>query len=143
MSGGAMFSTSVRRISVLLVDDSATIRERLFGLLNEVDGVDVVGQAADAQEGVEAVRALEPDVVILDVRMPGGGGFHFLKELRASSLAPTVIVLTNYPYSGYRKRAAELGAAYFYDKATEFQRVVELLGELSAGGEETPGREGP
>jgi DNA-binding NarL/FixJ family response regulator len=116
---------------VLIVDDSSVIRQRLVGLLEEASGIDVVGEATDGTEGLELATALNPDVVVLDIRMPGMGGIELLERLRASNASTTAMVLTNFPYPIYRKRCAELGAHYFFDKSTEFNEAVEMLRGLS------------
>ena len=112
---------------VLVVDDSAIIRERLQGILDDVHGVTVVGEAEDGRQAVEMVEALQPDVVILDIRMQGGSGIDALEQIKRIEPAPVVAILTNYPYSQYRDRCAALGADFFFDKSTEFARLAEVL----------------
>ncbi len=118
---------------ILLVDDSPVVRERLAALLAEVEGVEVVGQAQDAPEAIAAIRALQPDVVTLDIRMPGGNGIDALAEVKKLRPTPVVIMLTNYPYPQYRKKCLDAGADYFLDKSTEFEQVAQILERL--GGE--------
>ena len=112
---------------VLVVDDSAIIRERLHGILDDLHGVTVVGEAEDGRQAVEMVEALQPDVVILDIRMHGGSGIEALEQIKRIEPAPVVAILTNYPYSQYRDRCAALGADFFFDKSTEFARIAEAL----------------
>src|SRR5213593_2900127 len=93
-------------IRTLVVDDERLARERLAGFLARLDGIDVVGQA---QDGIEALRLIEserPDLVFLDVQMPGMDGFEVLKALRAP--APHVVFAT--AYDEYAIRAFEVGA---------------------------------
>lgn len=123
----------VTELKVLIVDDSATIRVRLAGLLAEIEKVEVVGEAANAREGLELARSLRPDVVTLDVRMPGQSGLEVISRIKQLQPSPTVIVLTNFPYPAYRNRALELGADFFFDKTTELHEVVEVVG--NAGGD--------
>ncbi len=115
---------------ILLVDDSPVVRERLAALLAEVEGVEVVGQAQDAPEAVAAIRALQPDVVTLDIRMPGGNGIDALAEVKKLQPTPVIIMLTNYPYPQYRKKCLDAGADYFLDKSTEFEQVAQILKRL-------------
>lgn len=122
-------------LQVVIIDDSVVIRQRLVGLLGEVHGVEVSGVATDGFEGLDTIRKLRPDVVILDIRMPGMGGIELLETLQADdNPSPTIIVLTNFPYPAYRKRCQELGAEYFFDKSTEFAAAVEVLQEMSTNG---------
>ena len=123
------------RLTVLIVDDSVVVRERLRALLSEVEGVRVVGEAAGIREARTAVRAVRPDVVILDVRMPDGSGIDLLADLKREVTAPRVIVLTNYPHPQYRRRCLDAGAELFLDKSAEFHRVAEAL---SGGATEEP-----
>ena len=115
---------------VFIIDDSAIVRERLIAMLAEVEGVEIVGHAEDAFSAIEGVRVLIPDVVILDIAMPGASGIYALEKIRCEKPAPTVIMLTNYSYPQYRKRCADSGAAFFFDKSTEFERVPEVLKAL-------------
>jgi DNA-binding NarL/FixJ family response regulator len=115
---------------VLIADDSDAIAERLAAMLAGVDGIEVVGRAGTVTETARAVRRLAPDVVILDIQMPGGSGIDILDGMKTDGIAPVVIVLTNHPYPPYRKRCLESGARFFLDKSTEFEKVVEVLGSL-------------
>ena len=101
--------TSNKKLAVFVVDDSAFIRERLPAMLAEITGVEVIGQAADGIEAVNSIKELKPDVVVLDIRMPGKNGMEVLQELKKFEPAPCVIILTNYPYPQYRKNASTWG----------------------------------
>ena len=114
-------------MKVFIADDSALVRERLAALISEIEGVEVVGQAEDAPEVLEGIQQLRPDVVILDIRMPGNNGIQVLEAIKRSTAAPVVIMLTAFPYPQYRKKCLEAGAEYFFDKATEFEQVAEVL----------------
>ncbi len=121
------------QVRVLIVDDSVVIRQRLSSMLAELAGVAVVGEAVDGREGLELTESLGPDVVFVDIRMPGIGGIELLGRLKTDKAAPIVIVLTNYPYPAYQKRCRELGADYFFDKSTEFEAAIDVLRGLVAG----------
>lgn len=117
-------------MKVLIADDSALVRERLAALISELEVVELVGLAGNAHETLEAIQRLKPDIVTLDIRMPGSNGIQVLKAIKMSPSAPVVIMLTAFPYPQYRKKCLELGADYFLDKATEFDRVTEVLRQL-------------
>jgi CheY-like chemotaxis protein len=122
-------------VNVLVVDDSAAIRDRLVEMVSDLEGT---VQAAEAQNGWEAVayvRDSAPDVVILDLRMPGLNGFDVLKQIKRLQSCPVVIMLTNYASPRYERKCTELGADYFLDKATQFTAVPELLRSLAGGGD--------
>ena len=124
---GRIMTTPARGKRVLVVDDSTVIRERLSGILNELEGITIVGEAEDGRAAVTMVEDLRPDVVILDIRMSGGSGMEALEQIKSLDPAPVVAILTNYPYSQYRDRCAALGADFFFDKSTEFVRIGEAL----------------
>jgi YesN/AraC family two-component response regulator len=126
-------------LKVFIADDSALVRERLAALISEIEGAEVVGQAGDAPEAFEGIQHLRPDVVILDIRMPENNGIQVLEAIKKSAAAPVVIMLTAFPYPQYRKKCLEAGAEYFFDKATEFEQVAEVLKKIqdSTTGEPT------
>jgi DNA-binding NarL/FixJ family response regulator len=115
-------------VRVLIADDSVIVRERLVSMLSEFSGIEIVGQARDATEAIDAIRRLRPDVVILDIRMPGGSGIDVLRAIKKGRKAvPRVIMLTNFPYSQYRKKCMDAGADFFFDKSSEFENVAHVL----------------
>jgi len=114
-------------ITLAVIDDSAAIRRRVVGMVNQIDGVRLVGEAEDALEGLDLIREAKPDVVILDIRMTNRSGIGLLEDLKYDTYMPIIIVLTNYPYVAYRQRCLQLGARYFFDKTTEFVRVAEVV----------------
>jgi YesN/AraC family two-component response regulator len=118
-------------LKVMIADDSALVRERLAALVSDLEDVELVGQASDAPEAIEIVQRLKPEVVILDVRMPGGNGIQVLEAIKKRNRAPVVIILTAFPYPQYRKKCLEAGAEYFFDKATEFERVAQVIEQLA------------
>jgi len=99
-------------------------------LINIAD-VEIVGQANNAQDAIQFISEAKPDVVILDIRMPGKSGIEVLKDIRDKKLPIRVIMLTNYPYPQYRKKCEELGADYFFDKVTEIEEIPTLIEELA------------
>ena len=118
-------------MKVLIVDDSKIVCEGLQQMLINIAGVEVVGQANNARDAITAISEYEPDVVILDIRLPGLSGIDVLKDIRAKNLSSRVIMLTNYPYPQYRKICEELGADYFFDKVTEIEEIPNVIEELA------------
>lgn len=115
---------------VLIADDSEIIVKRLIAVLTEVGGVEIVDQAGTVAAAAQAVRNLKPDVVILDIAMPGGSGIDVLEGIKRDQLTPIVIVLTNYGYPQCRRRCLKSGARFFLDKSAEFEKVGEVLRAL-------------
>ncbi len=112
---------------VLIADDSEALVQRLVTNLAKLDGIEIVGHAETVAEAAEGVRNLRPDVVILDIRMPGGSGIDVLDGMKRDRVTPTVIVLTNYDYPQYRKKCLQSGASFFFDKSAEFEKVAQVL----------------
>jgi DNA-binding NarL/FixJ family response regulator len=117
----------------VIVDDSTIVRERLFSLLSECPGVRIVGQAGNGREARFVLEELRPEVVILDIRLPEISGIQLLKEIKAAQPETVVIMLTNYDFEQYREQCMQLGADYFFNKAREFEKVVEVLAEQTQG----------
>lgn len=114
-------------VRVLVADDSDLLRRLLCDAIGEVDGVEVVAEAADGAAALDGVAAHRPGVVVLDLQMPVVGGLAALQTLRAGGRTPRVIVLTNHADAVYREACLEAGADHFFDKSSEFERVLEVL----------------
>lgn len=125
-----VFSRPNVPIKVFIADDSLIVREHLVTLLDELAGVEIVGQAGNVAEAISGIRSLQPDVVILDIRLPDGSGIDVLQNIKQDQPAPVVIILTNYPYPGYRQRCLSAGADFFLDKSTEFDQLPQLFAQL-------------
>ncbi|WP_424464211.1 response regulator [Pseudoclavibacter helvolus] len=116
------------RVRVLIADDHAAIRAGLR-LLLEAHGVEVVGEAADGAAAIRNARALRPDVVLMDVRMPGTDGIEATRAIVAEALAE-VLVLTTFDLDEYVFGAVRAGAAGFLLKSTTgpaLQAAVEAV----------------
>ena len=121
-------------INVFVADDSPAVRARVVRMLTEIQGVEIVGQAGDAPETIDAVKRLRPDAVVLDIHMPSGSGIDVLLEIRQNVPPPLVIILTNYPYVQYRERCLGAGADYFFDKSNEFEKITDVFRQRLEGG---------
>jgi len=118
-------------MKVFIADGSSLLRRQLVELLCELEGLEVIGQARDAHETLSAIRALKPDVVTLDVQMPGGSGIDVLKKIRQDDPALVVIMLTNHASTPYRKKCLQAGADFFVDKAFGINEVKQIVQDLS------------
>ena len=115
---------------VLIADDSQVLVQRLVTTLAKLDGIEIVGHAGTVAEAAQGVRNLHPDVVILDICMPGGSGIDVLEGMKRDRVTPIVIILTNYGYPQYRKKCLQSGASFFFDKSAEFEKVAQVLRSL-------------
>lgn len=118
-------------VKVYLVEDSPLIRERLTAMLQEVDGVEVVGEAEGPAAALMGIEASHPDVVILDLQLSGGSGLFVLRQLKDFAADIVPIVLTNYALPQFRKECLAAGARYFFDKTAEFGQVREAIETLA------------
>jgi DNA-binding NarL/FixJ family response regulator len=116
---------------VLIVDDSKIVCDGLQQMLINIIDVEIVGQAHNATDAIASISEAKPDVVTLDIRLPGLSGIDVLKDIRAKKLPIRVIMLTNYPYLQYRKKCKELGANYFFDKVAEIEEIPNVIEELA------------
>jgi two-component system, NarL family, response regulator DevR len=116
---------------VFVVDDSALLREQVVGLLSDLVGIEIVGQAQYPLEAFRAISALKPDVVILDIHLMGGSGIDVLQRVKRLDPAPIVIMLTNSPTLPYRRKCMMAGADFFLDKSSEFANVKATIQGLS------------
>jgi DNA-binding NarL/FixJ family response regulator len=116
---------------VFVVDDSAIVRERLITLLGEVPNVTIVGEAEKARDAVAGIQRVSPDIVVLDISMPGGNGIQVLETVKKKQPSPMVIMLTNFDHPQYRKRCIQLGADHFLDKSSSFERVIEIVRDFT------------
>jgi DNA-binding NarL/FixJ family response regulator len=121
-------------LKVYVVDDSELVRERLIEMVSEIEEVEVVGETGDLRDAEASIGQLRPDAVILDIRLPDGNGITLLRHMKRERPAPTFIVLTNYPYPQYREECLDAGADYFLYKATEFDKVGEILSRMAGSG---------
>ena len=118
-------------LTVYIVDDSELMRQRLVESVADIAGVEIVGQRGEPFEALDRIGKSHPDVVILDIRLPGRNGIDVLKDLKKDSPAPIVIMITNYPYRQYRQGSMAAGADYFFSKIDEFDRIRETLSGIA------------
>lgn len=129
-------------VTIFIAEDSPLVCQRLVDMFSELDiseAVKVIGMTGDAQEAIEVIRQLEPDVAILDICLAEGTGIDVLEAVKSDTTSPVVMMLTAFPYPQYRTKCLEAGADHFFDKLTEFDRVVEVVARLVEKEDEQPG----
>ena len=120
-------------IRVLVVDDHHLIRMGLCGLLESVPGVTVVSQAASGEEALEKVRADSPDIVLMDIRMPGMGGIEATKRIVFSHGSVRVIVVTAFNDDVYPNKLLKAGAAGYITKNADSSEIAQAISVVMAG----------
>lgn len=120
-------------IRVLLADDHPIVRQGLRVFLNVQADIDVVGEVADGAQVAEAVRSLRPDVVLLDLKMPGVDGLAALRSLADEESTPRVLVLTSVTGAAAVREAMGLGAAGFVYKDIDPDALAQAIRSVADG----------
>ncbi len=122
------------KIRVLVADDHAIVREGIRALLAAAEDIDVVGEAADGLAAVEACRRLRPDLVLMDIAMPGLGGLEATLELRKELPEVKILVLTQYEDREYVRRFLKLGVSGYVLKKAAASELVAAIRAAARGG---------
>ncbi|MFC4604229.1 response regulator transcription factor [Rhodococcus kronopolitis] len=122
-------------ISVLIVDDQALIRSAVMDLVSHAEGLDVVGEAADGLLAIELARSLRPDVVLMDIRMPGTDGIGATRAICSDpDLAGVkVLILTTFEEDQYIVGALRAGASGFIGKGFEPDQIIDAIRAVHRG----------
>jgi two-component system response regulator NreC len=123
-------TTSIR---VLLCDDHALIRSGLRGLLDIEDDLEVVGEAATTEDAIRQVRTVRPDVVLLDIGLPGRSGLDAIPDLQTASAQIRILILSMQDDASYVRRAFDAGANGYLLKDAADSELVEAIREVAAG----------
>jgi len=128
---------------ILIVDDSRAVRTRMVRLLSGVEGVEVVGQAAEAQTAIASIQELKPEVVVLDLSLPDGSGLDVLKVFPVNTQRPQFLVFTNWATAQHRRKCLEAGAAHFFDKAHDVERLLDVVAAMGRSNGHSAGKPAP
>jgi DNA-binding NarL/FixJ family response regulator len=121
------------QLTVLIVDDHPVVRQGLRVLLDVHDGIEVTGEAADGEEALALAAGLTPDVILLDLKLPGLDGIAVLRELRARGVASRVLVLTSGNDPAQVSRAVQAGASGFLYKDVDPDALVRAIRAVNDG----------
>jgi len=120
-------------IRVLIADDQALVRGGFHSILAGQDDIDVVGETEDGQQTVDAAEQLRPDVVLMDIRMPGLDGIEATRRIVARGLPSRVLVLTTFDVDDYVYEAMKAGASGFLLKTAPPRQLAEAVRTVAAG----------
>jgi DNA-binding NarL/FixJ family response regulator len=122
-----------KKTSILLVDDHEVVRNGIRLMLSTVPGLDVTGEASNAQEAIQLVREQDFDVAIVDLGLPDKTGLDLLKRMLSEKPQIAVLIFSMYAEDIYGIRAFKLGAAGFLSKNSDVSTVVEAVTKIAAG----------
>ena len=123
-------------IRLVLVDDQELVRTGFRMILNAEEDIEVVGEASDGAEGIEVIRTTQPDVVLMDIRMPTMDGIEATRELcrdRSRENCPRILILTTFDIDEYVYEALQAGASGFMLKDTPADDLVDGVRTIAAG----------
>lgn len=115
---------------IIIADDSDFIIDRLQHMLSNLENVKVVGAFNNGIDALNAIKKLEPDIAVLDNKMPGLKGVDVIREIRKSDDNMVLVLLTFYSDSYYKKRAMSAGADYFFSKSEDFEKIPKVIEDL-------------
>ncbi|HUY98731.1 MAG TPA: response regulator transcription factor [Thermomicrobiaceae bacterium] len=121
-------------IRILVVDDHPVVREGLVAILEAEDGLAVVGEAGDGQEAVRQYRAVKPDIVLMDLAMPGVDGVQAIQQIREIDPAARVVVLTAYDTDDRILQAVQAGASGYLLKGAPREEIYRAVRVVDLGG---------
>src|SRR6266545_742373 len=117
-------------VRTLMVDDHAAFLDELVHLLADEQAIDVVGRTASGEDALEQTAALRPDLVLMDLAMPGMGGLEATRRLKAAPGAPRVIMLSFHEHSMYRRASQDAGANGFIPKSKLGTALLPMIHSL-------------
>jgi DNA-binding NarL/FixJ family response regulator len=120
-------------IRVVLADDQELVRDGIRMILEAQDDIEVVAEAGDGEEALRAVAHSRPDVVVMDIRMPGVDGLRATRSLTSTPDSPRVLILTTFGTDEYLYRALKSGASGFLLKDAPRRRLVDAIRSISRG----------
>lgn len=121
-------------IRVMIVDDHPLVRKGLIAVIQEASDCAVVGEASNGDEALIKARSGDPDIVILDIGLPGKGGLEVLKQLQIERPNVHVLILSNYPESQYAIRCLQSGARGYLMKTSAPNELMKAIRKLMQGG---------
>lgn len=117
----------MEKITVLVVDDHTIMREGIRSLLSAYDDIEIIGEATDGKAAIEKATELVPDVVLMDIAMPGMDGLEATRNIRAQVPETKVIMLTQYDDKEYTQLSHQIGAAGYVPKRALAKELVSVI----------------
>ena len=115
------------KLLILIVDDNMRFVQRIISMLEELNNIGYINVAKDYNEAIRYLDEERPDLVLLDINLPGKSGIELLRRVKEAGNKSQVIMISNHADDYYRQQCHELGAKYFLDKSNEFGLVPEII----------------
>ncbi len=123
--------TNRKNISIFIVDDDPGFVLRMTRLLAVLESVESIHTAGSYEEAMVWFTHTVPDMILLDINLPGKSGISLLKKIKEKGYPSRVILISNHSESYYREKCIKLGALHFLDKTAEFERLPAIIEDLS------------
>ena len=120
-------------IKVIVADDHHLVRTSIARMLSDEEGIRVVGEASNGEEAIGLARTLRPDIVLMDIRMPGMGGLEATRKIARGMADIKVVILTAYLEETFAQRLLDAGASGFISKGTEMDEMVRAIRVIDRG----------
>jgi DNA-binding NarL/FixJ family response regulator len=125
---------SAARVRLVVADDHPAILDAVGRFVDEEDDIELVGTATDADQAIQLIESRNPDVAVLDIRMPPFGGIEILRRIGLADAAPKVILYTGYPERGLLLESLDFGARGFLLKESPLADLMRAIRIVAAGG---------
>lgn len=112
---------------LLIIDDAKLIRDELKSAIKSKTGYDNFLEAESVKSAIKLLNEYKPEFIVIDLALPDGSGFEILEEVKRTLPKSKAIILTNYPYEQFKEKALQMGADYFFDKSSEFLKVIDIV----------------
>lgn len=122
-------------MKVLIADDSELMRERIRESISIFESIEILSESDRGHKTLEELLRHNPDLAIIDIRMPDMSGLEVIKQYRKTNKISKIIILTNYAYDQYRDKAIENGADYFLSKSEDFDKITLIVASIIRDGE--------
>jgi len=117
-----------RKLIVLIVDDNINFIERMISMLDDLDNIGYINVANNYDEAQKSITEERPDLVLLDINLPGKNGIELLRKIKKNEWQCQVIMISNHADTYYKEICTELGASHFLDKSIDFGLVPDIIG---------------
>ena len=116
---------------IVIIDDSDLLRKTVGRACKEIKNVEIVCEANNGLAALDVIKEKQPDLIILDIRMPGLNGISVLGKMKELGIRCKICILTNYPQPQYKEKCLEEGADYFFDKNKDFKSMLNTIDLLA------------